>query len=398
MITLTRTRVLRYLLVAAVVAALAALVLWPKSQLVDAARVDRGRVAETVDAEGRTRVRDRYVITAPIAATARRLALQPGDRVRAGQVLVVLEPVATPALDARSRAEARSRVDAAEDRLAAVREDARAADVAARQAAAEAARMRTLAADRLVATETAERAATANQRARREAAGARALVATAEHDLQAAQAVLRVGSRNGGRDAFLELTAPADGVVLRRNYESAKPVQPGEALLELGDPQGLEVEVDVLSTDAVRLRPGMPVALLRWGEARPLAGRVQRIEPGGFTKVSALGVEEQRVWVIVALTSPRAQWAHLGEAYRVNARFVLRAVDGALRVPLSAVFRHAGGDAVFRLSERRAVLTPVRIGVQGGGFAQVLDGLSAGDTVIVHPDRALDDGDRVRLR
>jgi HlyD family secretion protein len=142
----------------------------------------------------------------------------------------------------------------------------------------------------------------------------------------------------------------------------------------------------------------MPVALLRWGEARPLAGRVQRIEPGGFTKVSALGVEEQRVWVIVALTSPRAQWAHLGEAYRVNARFVLRAVDGALRVPLSAVFRHADGDAVFRLRERRAVLTPVRIGVQGGGFAQVLDGLSAGDTVIVHPDRALDDGDRVRLR
>jgi HlyD family secretion protein len=398
MTTLTRTRVLRYLLVVAVVAALVALVLWPKSQLVDTARVDRGRVAETVDAEGRTRVRDRYVITAPIAATARRLLLQPGDRVRAGQVLVVLDPGAAPTLDARARAEARARIDAAEDRLAAAREDARAADAASRQAAAESARMTTLARDRLVAAEAAERASTERLRTAREAASAHALVATVEHDLQAAQAVLRIGSREAGSDAALELTAPVDGVVLRRDYESAKPVQPGEALLEIGDPQDLEVEVDVLSTDAVRLRPGMPVALLRWGETRPLAGRVQRIEPGGFTKVSALGVEEQRVWVIVELASPRAEWQRLGEAYRVNARFELRAVDDALRVPASAVFRHGKGDAVFRMVDRRAVLTPVTTGVQGGGFAQVLEGLAAGDTVIVHPDRALADGDRVRLR
>lgn len=394
----TRTRAVRYLLLVLVVAALVAVLLWPSSQLVDTARVGRGRVAETIEAEGRTRVRDRYVITAPVAATARRLALQPGDRVRAGQVLVVLDPVATPTLDARTRAEARSRIDAAEDRLAAVREDAEAADVEYRQAAAEASRMKTLAGDRLVAAETAERAASASQRARRAAAATHALVATAEHDLQAAQAVLGVSSRAGGRDVPLEISAPADGVVLRRHYESAKPVQAGEPLLEIGDPGGLEVEVDALSTDAVRLRPGMSVALLRWGESGPLAGRVQRIEPGGFTKVSALGVEEQRVWVIVALTSPPAAWSHLGEAYRVNARFELRAVDDALRVPASALFRNGEGEAVFRVIDRRAVLTPVRAGVQGGGFAQVLGGLSSGDVVIVHPDRALEDGDGVRIR
>jgi HlyD family secretion protein len=393
-----RNRVIRLLLLAGVVAALLALVLWPKSRLVDVATVDRGRVADTIDAEGRTRVRDRYVIVAPIAATARRLSLQPGDRVRAGQVLVVLDPGVAPTLDARARAEARSRIDAAEDRLAASREDARAADAAARQAAIESARLKTLAADRLVAAEAAERSATASQRAAREAASAHALVATVEHELQAAQAVLRVGSRDHDHDPALELTAPTDGVVLRRHYESAKPVQPGETLLEIGDPQGLEVEVDVLSTDAVRLRPAMSVELLRWGESRPLAGRVRRIEPGGFTKVSALGVEEQRVWVIVQLTSPQADWAHLGEAYRVNARFLLRAVDDAARVPASAVFRQDGGDAVFRVAGGRAALTPVRVGVQGGGVAQVLSGLAPGDTVIVHPDRGLADGERVRER
>ena len=398
MTALNRARVIRYLLVAIVLFALVALVLWPKAQLVDTVHVDRGRVAETIDAEGRTRVRDQYVITAPIAANARRLTLQPGDRVRAGQVLVVLDPGAAPTLDARARAEARARIDAAEDRLAAAREDARAADAAARQATAESARMTTLARDRLVAAEAAERASTDRLRTAREAASAHALVATVEHDLQAAQAVLRIGSRDGGEQSALELTAPVDGVVLRQHYESAKPVQPGEVLLEIGDPRDLEVEVDVLSTDAVRLRPGMPVGLLRWGETRPLAGRVQRIEPGGFTKVSALGVEEQRVWVIVELTSRRVEWEHLGEAYRVNARFELRAVDDALRVPASAVFRHGSGDAVFRLVGSRAVLTPVAIGLQGGGFAQVVKGLTAGDTVIVHPDRALADGARVRLR
>lgn len=394
----SRARIVRYVLLAAVVLALALTLLWPSPLLVDSARADRGPVRESVDAEGRTRLRDRFVITAPVAANARRLTLEPGDAVKAGQVLVVLDPVAAPTLDARSRAEAQARIEAAEDRLSSAREAARSVDEEAIQARAEAARMKALAVQRLVAADVAERAATDSARAQREAASAHFLVSTAEHELQAAQAVLAYGKGPGVPGTELELASPVDGVVLRTHFESARPVQSGEPLLEVGNPDGMEVEVDVLSSDAVRLRPGMAVELLRWGETKPLSGKVGRIEPGGFTKVSALGVEEQRVWVIVELTSPRSEWERLGEAYRVNARFVLNTVDGALRVPSSAVFRHGSGHATFRLADGRALLTPIQLGIEGGGFSEVRGGLAEGDVVIIHPDRALEDGNRVRTR
>ncbi|MFN3842289.1 MAG: efflux RND transporter periplasmic adaptor subunit [Rehaibacterium terrae] len=391
-------RRIRYFVVAAIVAALLLVAVWPTARLVDTGTVDRGLVRETFDAEGRTRLRDRYVVSAPVAAMARRLALEPGDTVAAGQVLVTLDPVVAPTLDARARAEAQARVAAARARLDAAREETRAAAAAAAQAIAEDERQQALLLRRLVAVEAAERAHTARQRAEREAASARFRQATAAHELQAAQAVLTHGSRDRPAEAALELTAPVAGVVLRRHYESARPVQAGEALIEIGDPAGMEVEVDVLSADAVRLREGMRVELLRWGEAHALEGRVRRIEPGGFTKFSALGVEEQRVWVMVELVSPREDWQRLGEAYRVNARFVLREADDVLRVPGSAVFRHGEGHAVFRIDGRRARLVPVRTGLSGGGLVEIVDGLQEGQRVIVHPDRELEDGDRVRAR
>jgi HlyD family secretion protein len=393
-----QSRILRYGVAALVVLALVAVALWPEARLVDSGRVERGLVRETIEAEGRTRLRDRYVVAAPVAATARRLALEPGDEVEAGQVLVVLDAVTAPALDARARAEAEARMAAARARLAGAREDARAAEMTAQQARAEAERLRGLLERKLVSTEVAERAETARARAGREADSARFREATAAHELQAAEAVLSRGMRDRPTDAPLRLTAPVAGVVLRRHFESARPVQAGEALIEIGDPAGMEIEVDVLSADAVRLREGMKVELLRWGEVRPLAGRVRRIEPGGFTKFSALGVEEQRVWVRVEITSPREEWTRLGEAYRVNARFVLREVDDALRAPASAVFRHDGGQAVFRMSGSRAVLTPVRTGLAGGGWVEIVEGLEEGDRLVVHPDRELEDGARVRAR
>lgn len=378
-------RRLRYFVVAASVTALLLVAMWPTARLVDTGTVDRGTVRETVDAEGRTRLRDRYVVSAPVAAMARRLTLEPGDTVAAGQVLVTLDPVVAPTLDARAR-------------LDAAREEARAAEAAAAQAVAEAERQQALLQRQLVAVEAAERAQTARQRAEREAASAHFREATAAYELQAAQAVLAHGSRDRPAEAALELAAPVAGVVLRRHYESARPVQPGEPLIEIGDPAGMEIEVDVLSADAVRLREGMRVELLRWGEARALEGRVRRIEPGGFTKFSALGVEEQRVWVMVELASPREHWQRLGEAYRVNARFVLREAADVLRVPGSAVFRHGEGHAVFRMDGRRARLTPVQVGLSGGGMTQIVEGLQAGMRLIVHPDRELEDGDRVRAR
>lgn len=394
---MSRPRRLRNAAIALVVLALLAAALWPDARLVDAGRVERGAVRDTLQAEGRTRLRDRYVISAPASAMARRLALQPGDAVEAGQPLVVLDAGPAGPLDPRTRAATEAWVAGARASVASAREEAQAADAAARQAGAEAARLRVLAQDRLVAVESAERADTERQRAEREAASARFREATARHQMLAAEAMLARGVRGDG-NAELVLDAPVAGLVLRRHFESARPVQAGEPLLEIGDPAGLEIEVDVLSADAVRLREGMRVELLRWGEARALGGRVRRIEPGGFTKVSALGVEEQRVWVIVDLVGEHADWRHLGDAYRVNARFVLREREDTLRAPASAVFRQGDGHAVFRIDGRRARLAPVRIGIEGEGWVEIAEGLADGDHVIVHPDRELQDGDRVRQR
>jgi HlyD family secretion protein len=391
-------KLLRYLAAGAVVAALVAVAAWPSAHLVDSGTAAVGAVRETVEAEGRTRLRDRYVITAPVAAMARRLELEPGDEIEAGQVLVVLDPVTAPTLDTRSRAEAVARLAAARARLAAAREQTRAAQAVSEQLQAEATRQRELLTRELVAAEAAERTVAAALRAEREAASARFQEATARHEVTAAEVVLARGSRDQPGGAALELAAPVSGVVLRRYYESARPVQTGEPLLEIGDPDGMEIEVDVLSADAVRLRDGMQVELLRWGGAPPLAGRVRRVEPGGFTKFSALGVEEQRVWAIVEITSPRSEWTSLGDAYRVNARFILREADGVLRVPSSATFSQDGATAVFRIDGSRARLTKVEPGIEGEGWVQVNAGLAQGDRVVLHPDRKLEDGQRVRIR
>ena len=395
---MTRARVLRLLLVSTVIAVAAWLVLRPSPTWVDTATVETGEVVDSLEAEGRTRVRDRYVITAPIQAQARRLALDAGDAVAVGDVLAVLDPLPAPALDARARSLATANAAAAASRVSAAREELAAADVALVQLQREAQRLDALAKSSLVARESAERARSLEARGQREAAGARFRLATAQYELEAAKSVLAMGSRDRSDDVALELTAPVDGVLLRHHFESTRPVQPGDPLLEIGDPATMEVEVDVLSADAVKLREGMAVELHRWGEATPLQGRVRRIEPAGFTKVSALGVEEQRVWVIVDISSEHAAWQRLGDAYRVNARFVLDRRSGVVRVPATALFRTAEGWAVFREQSGRAVATAISLGLQGGAWAEVRDGLAPGETVVVHPGRDLEDGRRIRVR
>lgn len=388
----------RVLLALAIVVVLLVVALWPSARLVDTGVADRGEVRQTFDAEGRTRLVDRYVLSAPVVATARRLEMHPGDPVRAGQPLVVLDPAASAPLDPRNRASAEAGVAAARARLASAEEQQHAAEASAAQALADEERLQALAAQRLVAADQAERARTQRILAERALDSARFARATAAHELDMAQAALRFGEGKGDAGKAMTLLAPVSGVLVRRHFESARPVQPGEALLEIGDPARLEAEIEVLSADAVRLREGMAVELLRWGEAQPLQGRVSRIEPGGYTKFSALGVEEQRVWVIVDLLSPPEEWQRLGDAYRVNARFILSRVEDAVRVPTSAVFRHGDGHAVFRADGRRARLTPVRVGLQGGGYTEVAEGLAPGTIVVVHPDRTLEDGDPVRGR
>jgi HlyD family secretion protein len=226
---------------------------------------------------------------------------------------------------------------------------------------------------------------------------ARFNVEVARHTLAAARAALRVYSETDPSTQAREwvgVHAPVAGQVLAVRRESEGPVSMGEPLLELGDPAFLEIVADVLSTDAVRIRPGQLVRIERWG-GPTLSGRVRRVEPAGFTKISALGVEEQRVWVIVDLTSPRAEWRTLGDQYRVEATFVLWAGDRVLQVPDSALFRHQGGWAVFRLREGRARLTAVTTGHRAGLRVQILEGLSPGDEVITHPDDRIRDGMRV---
>lgn len=390
-----RRLLLRRTAIVLATAAVLVWLLWPSARPVDLAMAERGPVLDSFEAEGRTRVRDRYLIAAPVTATARRLLLQPGDAVAAGQVLAVLDPLASQPLDARSRGEAQARQAAAESRLRAAAAAEQAAAAMAQQLEADAARAELLQAQGLVATSAAQQARSAAQRAARELASARFQTAAARHEAELAAVALRRGE---AATEPVELRAPVAGVLLRRHFESARPVALGEPLLEIGDLASLEVEVDVLSSDAVRVAPGMAVDLLRWGEPEPLAGRVLRVEPGGFTKLSALGVEEQRVWVIVALDSPRERWQRLGDAYRVSARFRLQAAEEALRIPASALFRHGEGHGVFRLERGRARLTPVAVALQGNGWAAIREGLAPGDAVIVHPERELADGDRVAPR
>ena len=400
-----RAQLLRWLVVLGTLAGLALLALWPTAVRVDSAPVASGTVRETLEAEGRTRVRDRYLITAPVAAAVRRLPLAPGDAVQAGDVLATLDPVTAPALDARSRAQAVAQAEAAEAQLRAAQAELAAAEAAARLAKNEAQRVRALVAQGMLSTAAGEQADTAQRQAELASQSARFRVATAAHQRDAAQALLqtsRVGA-NGANGAVgpgsLQLRAPASGVVLQRPVESARTVAAGTPLLEVGDPTALEVVVDVLSADAARLRTGMPASLERWGEEAALQARVARVEPAAFTKVSALGVEEQRVWVVLDLLTPAAERPTLGEAYRVQARFVLRQADQAVWVPSGAVFRHDGaqepGWAVFRLDAGRARLQPVTLGLQGEGRSQVLQGLQAGQAVVLHPPRDLRDGQRV---
>jgi HlyD family secretion protein len=403
---------LRYLIAAAVLAALLALALWPARHLVDHATVRQGTVRESFEAEGRARMQQRFVLSAPVAGVVERLEWEPGERVQAGQVLVRLRPLASPALDARSRAQAQAQAAAAQSAYAAAQAEAAAAAQTAQLAASAAERAEALAAQGMVSAAALQQAQTQRETSAQRAQSALWHQGSARYQRDAARAALLAHDPARPGAAALLLRAPIDGVLLRRHLQSERAVPLGEPILELGNPQALEVEADVLSADAVRLRPGMAVELLRWGGPATLNAVVHRIEPAAFTQVSALGVQEQRVRVWLALRDEPAAWAGLGEAYRVQARFVLRSVPEALYLPSAAVFRHrsangaggAGGTrtepgwAVYRIDGQRARLQAVQLGLQGEGRVQILAGLQAGDQVVLHPPRQLSDGAWLRLR
>ena len=395
----------RLLFWAPLVLALVVALIWlfrPATVAVDLVVVDRGPLTVSVSDEGETRVRDMYVVSAPVPGLMRRIDLDVGDAVTADETVVArIEPSDPSFLDVRSAAEARAGVDAA----AAARTHA-AAQMSRAQAEldfarAEFERIRALARSHTVSEnelDAAQRRARTAEAALAEARAERA-VRESEYQVARARLVTPAGSRQRSADCeCVNVVSPVSGTVLRIVTESEGVVQSGTPLVEVGDPDHLEVVVDLLSADAVRVQAGHRVVIEAWGGDHPIAGIVRRVEPFGFTKVSALGIEEQRVNVIVDITEPRENWRRLGHGYRVEPRIVLWETTEILRVPLSALFRQGESWAVFVDNDGRAELRPVEIGQQNGLQAEVRSGLEAGERVVLHPGDRVSPGARLAER
>jgi HlyD family secretion protein len=372
----------------------------PRPRLVDVAEVRRAPLQLSVEEEGKTRVVDRYVVSAPVAGTTCRTELEVGDPVSKEQPLISIRPLQSQALDPRSRAAATARVAAAAAALRAAEQTADSAAAEAEYAGKELARLHPLAKQGHISQGELDQAATLVRSSRALQRSADFAVDVARHELQAARTALQFTGADPATDPTetVQVKAPVSGKILKLQQECEGVVERGQPLLEIGDTASLEVETEVLSADAVRIKPGMRVVYERWGGDLPLEGRVRRIEPVGFTKISALGVEEQRVLVISDITSEAERWRDLGDGYRVESRFILWETDDVLQIPASALFRSEGGWVVFLLQDGRAVTRQLEIGQRNGLSAQIIEGLQLGDQVITHPDKSLEDGVRVSVR
>lgn len=368
---------------------------WPRAVPVESATIARGPLVVSFNEEARTRLRDRYLVSAPLAGAIERIELHPGDAVSAGQTVAVLRPSSAALLDRSRRTEAVARIRAAEHALTAATASLDAASADRTRVRAELQRAESLATERLVARAELDvaRARSATADAALRAAGAQRDAAQVE--LDAAKALLELQGAAGG-DAKVVLVAPITGKVLRRLVESEGPVAAGQALLEIGDPAAIEVVSEVLTADAVRIGPGTPVRLSRWGGEGELAGTVRVVEPGGFTKVSALGVEEQRVLVVVDLDAAASARARLGDGFRLEAQFLLWQSPSALSVPTAALFHDGEAWAVYVIQDGRARLRRVQLGPMGEEAAAVRSGLAAGEVVVLYPDETIREGSRVR--
>ncbi|BCS34789.1 membrane protein [Luteitalea sp. TBR-22] len=390
-----RARLVRRLvliLAATLLVALAAWSLRPRPLPVESAIASTGPLVVTVDEDGETRVRDRYVVSAPVAGRVLRIGLEPGEPVRAGAVVATLQPAPASLLDERTRAELGARLGAAQAAVRAAGAEEARMRVQVEQADRELARVRRLLAAGAVSGERAEAVEVAAATARQAMAVARERVVGAEADLRQVRAALAPANAAAAR--AIEVRAPVDGLVLRRLRESESVVPQGEPLLEIGNVTQLEVVADFLSTDAVHIAAGQRALIEGWGGATPLQGRVRRVEPGGFTKVSALGVEEQRVNVVVSL-DPLPAGVVLGDHYRVDVRVIVWEAPRVVTVPVGCLVREGDGWIVFVIRDGRARRTPVTIGHRNGVAAEVVSGLAPGTRVIAFPGAGVADDVRV---
>lgn len=381
---------------------------WPRATSVTVGEAVVGPMMVTIDEEARTRVRDAYVVSAPMAGRLLRVEVEPGDVVEGGTtVLARLRPTSPDLLDARAAEQARANVDAATAALAYARSDVERARADADYASLEFERIRKLHQESFASREELDRAERALRAQRATLETANAAVAMRQAELVNARAMLQ--SFPGGDGAttdpeqapqdLVPLTAPISGKVLRTMQESESVIAAGSAILEIGDTdEDLEIVAELLSTDAVAVSPGDEVLIEKWGGGRTLQGEVERVEPWGFTKFSALGVEEQRVNTIIRFVDPPERRGRLGHGFRVEVRIVTWKDDRALHVPSSALFREGRQWAVLRLDGHRVRKTVVEAGHNNGFEAEILDGLEAGDRVVLYPGAELTDGSRVDPR
>lgn len=400
---MTRKTILTGALGALLAAGLLAWAFFPRPVEVEVAAVTEGPFESTIDEEGRTRLRDRYVVSAAVAGRLARVGLQPGDAVRAGDVLAWLQPAFAPMLDDRARRELDSRADTAQERVKLAQSRVARAELGLQQATSELRRTEPLASQGFVSPTRLEDSRLAAASAASELESARQERRVADAGLAEARAALvavRSAAVPGASPRDFAVGAPVSGRVLRVLQPSETVVGLGTPLVELGDTSRLEVVVELLTTDAPAVVPGTPVRIERWGGPAVLDGQVRRIEPGAFTKVSALGVEEQRVNVVVDIRSPASEWASLGDGYRVRARLLVLQRERVVRVPTAALFPlpQAQGLGAFVVEAGRARLREVGVGARGGDQAWVRQGLAAGATVIVYPPASVADGARVRVR
>ena len=390
----------RALVIVGAVAAVGGVLYWafrPKPILVETGTVTEGPLQAVVEEDGRTRVRDRYVVSAPLSGRVLRLSVKAGDQVKTGGPVATLLPSLPPLLDPRTRRELEERVGAAEAGMQEASVRMERAEAQAMQARADVQRIRMLHQRGVASVQQLEREELSLRIAERDVQAAELRMHASRHEVDQARALLRRYDESNPGERW-EVTAPVDGRVLRVVQESEAVVSAGAPLVEIGDPGDLEVIVDVLTTDAVGIRPGAPVRIERWGGPNGLEGKVRLVEPAGFTKVSALGVEEQRVWVIIDITSPHEEWASLGDAYRVETRIVVEDVPKATLVPASAVFRRSEGWFVFVAEDGTARERAVTVTRRSGQSAAVSDGVRPGDAIVVYPPSTLSDGAAIRVR
>lgn len=409
----------RTLWILAGLAAVGALVYaWlPEPVAVDLGKVQRGELVVSVDEDGQTRLEDRFVVSAPLGGTLSRIDLEPGDTLQRGDVIARVTSPTSPLLDERSREVAGARVQAARAGVRRAETGVRTARVALEYARKELQRQRELAEDGITTGQQVERAEFEVRARQAELQSAGAALQVARHELEVARAAVESLSGEAGEDReadALPITAPIEGVVLRLMRESEGLVQAGAPLVEIGRPASLQLVVDVLTTDAVAIEEGDPVVVERWGGDERLRGRVVRVEPTAFTKVSSLGVEERRVNVIVSLDSPAKTCCRLdatagddeegagagllGDGYRVEVRIITWAASDVLKVDSSAVFRHGEGWAVFRVADGVARMAPIEVGRRTDREVQVTSGLEAGQSVVLYPSDAVEEGGEVSDR